>query len=110
MTKDSVQAEKQTSAPSNQQKTEPKGMFGGKKVEAWASEFRAMESEISALALKIRQTEERLNKPTGLNKDQIDRLPQEIVSLVSQRNNAIKRFNELNDLANKAGVPAEYRK
>jgi hypothetical protein len=105
-----TQSEKQINVLSKQSKAEPKGMFGGKRGQEWSSEFRAKELEISILAQKIRQAEELLNKPTGLNKDQINRLPQEIVSLVTQRNEAIKRFNVLNDSANSAGVPAEFRK
>ena len=105
-----VQSEKQIGAISNQLKAEPKGTFGGKTGQEWSSEFRAKELEISLLAQKIRQAEELLKKPTGLNKDQINHLPQEIVSLVAQRNEAIKRYNLLNELANRAVVPPEFRK
>ena len=110
MNSGNVQPEKRTNTLSKQLKAEPKGMYGGKRGEEWASEFKTRDAEILTLAQKIRQTEELLNKPTGLNKEQIYRLPQEIVSLVNQRNDAIKRYNVLNDSANSAGVPAEFRK
>ena len=105
-----VQPEKPIKVLKNQLIDEPQGIYGGKRVEEWASEFRARNSEITLLEQKIRKAEELNKKPAGLNKEQINRLPQEIVSLITQRNDAIKRYNELNDRANTAGVPAEYRK
>lgn len=105
-----VQPEKQIKAPSSQSKVEPRGVCGGKGCDEWASEFRARNSEISSLEQQIRHSEELLKNPTGLNKEQIYRLPQEIVSLITQRNDAIKRYNEFNDTANRAGVPPDYRK
>lgn len=105
-----VQPEKQNKVLKNQFIDEPQGIYGGKKDEVWASAFRAINSEISSLEQKIREAEELNKKPAGLNTEQINRLPQEIVSLITQRNDAIKRYNELNDRANTAGVPAEYRK
>lgn len=100
----------QGNALTRQSTDEPEGSYGGKKGEKWASEFRAINSEISLLEQKILEAKELNKKPTGLNKEQINRLPQEIVALVKQRNDAIKRYNDLNDRANNADVPAEFRK
>lgn len=104
------QPEKQIMVVPNQFINEPQEMYAGKRGEEWAREFKNRNSEISLLEQRIRETEELLKKPVGLNKDQIYKLPQEVVSLITQRNDAIKRYNELNDAANTAGVPAEYRK
>lgn len=104
------QSEKQIKVVPNQLKSEPQGMYAGKRSEEWAREFNTRNSEISLLEQRIRETEELLKKPAGLNKDQIYKLPQDLVSLIIQRNDAIRRYNELNDTANTAGVPAGYRK
>jgi hypothetical protein len=105
-----VQNDRLIKVTPGQAKVEPKGFYSGKKGGEWASEFRTIDSEVSILEQKILQTKELLKKPTGLNKEQANRLPQDLVSLIEQRNDAIKRYNILNEAANTAGVPAEYRK
>lgn len=87
----------------------PEQLFGGKKASEWQREFRERDAELGRLDAKIKEVDEaRKNaKVSGL----------EMVNLYNQQRDAVERYNEsvkrynaLNDAANKAGVPAEFRK
>jgi hypothetical protein len=86
------------------------GLFGGRKPEAWQQEMRPLYAEVKRLELQLGELELLLRKPTGISKSRIDGLPQEYMDTKNRYNQAVKRYNSLNDEANKVGLPAEFRK
>ena len=86
------------------------GLFGGRKPEAWQQEMRPLYAEVKRLELQLGELELLLRKPTGISKSRIDGLPQEYMDTKNRYNQAVQRYNSLNDEANKAALPAEFRK
>jgi hypothetical protein len=89
---------------------EVNGLFGGRKPEDWQQEMRPLYVEVKRLELQLGELELLLRKPTGISKSRIDGLPQEYMDTKNRYNQAAKRYNSLNDEANKVGLPAEFRK
>jgi hypothetical protein len=86
------------------------GLYGGKKAETWRQEFRAREADYRQLDSQLAQLEELIKKPAGISMERFQALPQEFKDTQKRYNEAIKAYNDLNEAANKAGLPAEYRK
>jgi hypothetical protein len=86
------------------------GLYGGKKAGTWQQEFRAREAEYKQLETQLSQLEELMKKPVGISIERIQGLPQEFKDTQKQYNEALKAYNDLNDAANKAELPVEYRK
>lgn len=86
------------------------GLYGGKKGEQWQPEFQVRGAEVKRLEQQLIQLEALTKKPVGISRERAFGLPQEFRETQRQYNDALKRYNELNDAANKAGLPAEFRK
>jgi hypothetical protein len=86
------------------------GLYGGKKAEAWQQEFRAREADYKQLDNQLTQLEELIKKPAGISMERLQGLPQEFRDTQKRYNEAIKAYNDLNEAANKAELPIEYRK
>lgn len=86
------------------------GLYGGKKGEAWQPEFQARGAELKRLEQQLIQLEALIKKPVGISRERTFGLPQEFKETQRRYNDALKSYNELNDAANKAGLPAEFRK
>jgi hypothetical protein len=86
------------------------GLYGGKKAETWQQEFKARESDYKQLENQLLQLEELIKKPVGVSMERVQGLPQEFKETQKQYNEALKAYNDLNDAANRAGLPAEYRR
>jgi hypothetical protein len=86
------------------------GLYDGKKAETWQQEFRAREADYKHLESELLQLEELIKKPVGISNERFQGLPQEFKDTQKRYNEAIKAYNDLNDAANKAELPAEYRK
>jgi replicative superfamily II helicase len=87
-----------------------KGLYDGKKTELWQQEFQARDVELKRLERQLVDLEALIKKPAGISKERAFGLPQEFKETQKRYNDALKRYNELNDVANKAGLPAEFRK
>ncbi|MDR3578721.1 MAG: DUF4124 domain-containing protein [Oryzomonas sp.] len=85
-------------------------LYGGKKAETWRQEFRAREADYKQLDSQLTQLVELSKKPVGISMERFQGLPQEFKDTQKRYNEAIKAYNDLNDAANKAELPAEYRK
>ncbi|WP_168205983.1 DUF4124 domain-containing protein [Geobacter sp. FeAm09] len=84
--------------------------YGGKKAEIWQQEFKGRYAEVKQLEKELLELEELVKKPVGISRERIQGLPQEFRATQKRYNDAVKAYNELNDAANKVGLPAEYRK
>jgi len=85
-------------------------LYGGKKAETWQQEFRARVADYKQLESQLLQLEELIKKPVGISMERIQGLPQEFRDTQKQYNEAIKAYNDLNEAANNAELPVEYRK
>ncbi|MBK5276374.1 MAG: hypothetical protein JJE30_15190 [Desulfuromonadales bacterium] len=85
-------------------------LYDGKKPEVWQQDFRARAAEYKRLEQQLVQIESLIKNPRGISKERFDGLSQEFKETQKQYNAALKFYNELNDAANKAGLPAEFRK
>jgi hypothetical protein len=86
-----------------------KDSYGGRKAEVWQQEFRSRGAELKGLEKRLVELEALMKKPEGISRDRLFGLPQEFKDTQRKYNEALKRYNDLNDTANKAGVPAECR-
>lgn len=86
------------------------GLYGGQKAEIWQQNFRVRGAELKRLEEQLVRLEELIKKPVGISRERAFGLPQEFKDAQAQYGEALKRYNELNDAANKAGLPAEFRK
>jgi hypothetical protein len=86
------------------------GLYGGKKADIWQEEFKAREADYKQLESQLLQLEELIKKPVGISNERFQGLPQEFKDTQKRYNEALKAYNDLNDAANKAELPAEYRK
>ncbi|WP_191965755.1 DUF4124 domain-containing protein [Oryzomonas sagensis] len=84
--------------------------YGGKKAEIWQQEFKGRYAEVKLLEKELTELEELIKKPVGISRERIQGLPQEFRATQKRYNDAVAAYNELNDAANKVGLPAEYRK
>lgn len=87
----------------------PEQVFGEKKASEWQREFRERDAELERLDAKVKELAEIRKKAQVSGPEQVDLYKQHRAALETY-NESIKRFNELNDAANQAGVPAEFRK
>lgn len=86
------------------------GLYGGQKAEIWQQNFRVRGAELKRLEEQLVRLEGLIKKPVGISRERAFGLPQEFKDTQGQYNEALKRYNELNDAANKAGLPIEFRK
>lgn len=86
------------------------GLYDGRKAEAWQQEFRTRETEVKQLENQLVQLEELIKKPAGISQERMQGLPQEFRETQKRYNEALKVYNDLNAAANKAQLPAEFRK
>ena len=86
------------------------GLYDGKKPEVWQQDFRARAAEYKRLEQQLVQLESLIKNPRGISKERFDGLSQEFKETQKQYNTALKSYNDLNDAANKAGLPGEFRK
>lgn len=86
------------------------GSYGGKKAEAWQQEFKTRAADYKQLESELMQLEGLVKNPVGLSRERMQGLPQEFRDAQKRYNEALKAYNDLNDAANKAQLPAEYRK
>lgn len=86
------------------------GLYGGQKAEIWQQNFRVRGAELKRLEDELVRLEGLIKKPVGISRERAFGLPQEFKDAQGRYNEALKRYNELNDAANKAGLPAEFRK
>jgi len=84
------------------------GLYGGKKAAAWQQEFRERAAGLKQLEGQLAQFVEAAKKPLGA--ETRERLQMDYNETQRQYNEAVKAYNELNAAANKAGLPAEFRK
>lgn len=89
---------------------EENGLFGGKKPEVWQQQMRPLYMEIKRQEQQLAEIEALIRKPTGISKSRMDGLPQEFRDAQAIYNQNLKRYNSLNDEANRVGLPAEFRK
>ncbi|MBL0226004.1 MAG: DUF4124 domain-containing protein [Geobacteraceae bacterium] len=92
------------------QAADDNGLFGGKKPEAWQQEMRPLYAEVKRLEQLLVELESLIKNPVGISKSRFDGLPQEFRDTQKQYGQTLKRYNELNDEANKTGLPTEFRK
>ncbi len=85
-------------------------LYGGRPVSQWQNEFRARGSAYKSLESRLDQLAGQIKKPVGIPRERRDALPQEFKAAQQEYLKALKDYNELNDAANRAGLPAEFRK
>jgi hypothetical protein len=86
------------------------GLYNGKKPELWQQQMQPLYGEVKRLEQQLLQIEGLIKKPAGISKTRYDGLQNEFKEAQSKYNEALKSYNELNEAANKAGLPAEFRK
>lgn len=86
------------------------GLFGGRKPEAWQQEMRPLYAEVKRLEQQLAELDSLIRKPGGISKSRADGLPQEFRETQNRYNQVLKQYNNLNDEANKVGLPPEFRK
>ncbi|MBI2353574.1 MAG: DUF4124 domain-containing protein [Deltaproteobacteria bacterium] len=86
------------------------GLYGGQKAEIWQQNFRVRGAELKRLEEQLVRLEELIKRPVGISRERAFGLPQEFKDTQGHYGEALKRYNELNEAANKAGLPAEFRK
>ncbi|KAA0887993.1 DUF4124 domain-containing protein [Oryzomonas rubra] len=86
------------------------GSYGGKKTGVWQEEFKVHYAEVRQLENELTELEGLIKKPVGISRERMDGLPQEFKATQKRYNDALKAYNDLNDTANKVGLPAEFRK
>lgn len=84
--------------------------YGGKKTAQWQQEFRLREAEYKKLEQKLDELAKLIKNPVGISRERSEALPQEFKETQKEYLQALKQYNELNDVANQAGLPAEFRK
>lgn len=104
---ESRQSAPKTGAPGTESGS---GSYGGKKAEAWQQEFKARNTDIRQLESQLAQLAELIKTPVGISQERRQGLPQEFRETQKRYNEAIKAYNDLNDAANKAELPVEFRK
>jgi Domain of unknown function (DUF4124) len=97
-------------AGGQKQETAGSGLYDGKKPEVWQQDFRTREAEYKQLEQQLVQIERLIKNPGGISKSRYDALPGEFKETQKQYLEKLKNYNELNDDANKAGLPVEFRK
>jgi hypothetical protein len=85
-------------------------LYDGKNAGFWQQDFQRRGAELKRLEQQLVQLESLIRKPVGISKERTNALPQEFKTTQKQYSEALKSYNDLNDAANKAGLPAEYRK
>ncbi|HPX60519.1 MAG TPA: DUF4124 domain-containing protein [Deltaproteobacteria bacterium] len=85
-------------------------LYGGRPVSQWQNEFRARESAYKSLENRLDQLAGQIKRPVGIPRERRDALPQEFKATQQEYLKALKEYNDLNDAANRAGLPAEFRK
>lgn len=95
-----------SAAPAN----DDKETYAGRPAGAWQQEFKAQGTEVKRLERQLVDLEALVKNPVGVSQERIFGLPREFKDTQVQYNEALKRYNELNDAANKAGLPGEFRK
>lgn len=86
------------------------GLFGGRQAEAWQQEMRPLYADVGRLEQQLVELETLIRKPNGISKSRIDGLPQEFKAAQQLYKLALKKYNDMNDEANKVGLPADFRK
>jgi len=86
------------------------GSYGGKKAEAWQREFKTRAADYKQLESELTQLESLIKNPVRISQERMQGLPQEFRDAQKRYNEALKSYNDLNDAANKAQLPAEFRK
>lgn len=87
----------------------PEQVYGEKKAAEWQGEFQERNAELERLDAKVKEANEFKKRPPVYGAELVD-LNKRLHDAVQEYNESVKRYNELNDAANKAGVPAEFRK
>jgi len=85
-------------------------LYAGKQGKEWQKELRERAANYKQLENELLELEKLLKEPGGLAIERVQRLPAEFRDTQSRYNAAIKAYNDLNDAANKAELPAEFRK
>lgn len=100
--------ERQSSAPGTDKNGDTgNGSYGGKKTGAWQQEFSTRYAEVKQLEKELTELQELAKKPAGIPRE---RMQQDYQTTQKRYSEALKAYNDLNDDANKAGLPAEFRK
>jgi hypothetical protein len=89
---------------------EADGLYGGRKPSEWQQQMRQLFVEVTRLEQQLVELEALIRKPGSISKSRADGLPQEFRETQIQYRQALAQYNRLNDEANKAGLPAEFRK
>jgi hypothetical protein len=87
-----------------------KDLYAGKKAGQWQLEFRSSEAAYKNLEQKLDELTRLIKNPVGISRERFDGLPQEFRETQKEYLQALKQYNELNEAANQAGLPAEFRK
>ena len=87
----------------------PEQVYGDKKAAEWQREFQERNAELERLDAKVKEANEFKKRPPVYGPELVD-LNKRLREAVQEYNESVKRYNELNNAANKAGVPAEFRK
>jgi hypothetical protein len=85
-------------------------IYEGKKAEVWQQQMRPLFAEVKRLEQELEQLESQLKNPVGMSREQYDKIPQLFKETQGRYKDALKKYNDLNDAANRAGLPAEFRK
>jgi len=101
--------EADTKKPAVTDEVSPGQAYGGKKASEWQREFRERNAELERLDAKVKEFSE-LRKTAQVYGPELVDLNKRLIDAVGKYNESVNRYNELNDAANKAGVPVEFRK
>ncbi len=104
-------APKAEAAGSSQaQSQQSDGLYGGKKPESWQAEMGPLYAEVKRLEQELEQFEKRIKSPRGVSREEMAQLSPRFKETQMRYREVLKSYNDLNDAANKVGLPAEFRK
>lgn len=86
------------------------GLYGGKKPEVWQAEMGPMYAEVRRLESELERLELQIKNPKGVSRGEFNLLAPQFRETQQRYKEVLKSYNDLNDAANKAGLPAEFRK
>lgn len=108
-------AEEKPALPENSEKMSglqggDKQLYGGKTQETWRKELDVQVAELMRLEKRSEQIQTKLNKPVGISRSEYSALLNEYNSLRSEYDEKYKVYNDLIELARKAGLTVTNKK
>lgn len=91
------------------EKGKGKSLYGGRDESAWRNDFRASKSAVQQTESEIAELNKRLGDTSKMSRSEYLTIQATITHLQSRLETQQKKLEQLNQAADRAGVPAELR-